>query len=409
MTYFEDLLPSFSRMARSGALLSARFTPWGRIAGGIAPDSLATILFSSGSTGVPKGIELTHWNILSNIEAAGMVFPLNSRDCMLGVLPLFHSFGYTFGLWLPMVQQFRAVYHPNPTDGRAIGDLARAHHTTFLLSTPTFCGHYIRKCSREQFSSLRHVLVGAEKLRDSVAEEFREKFGLSLLAGYGATELGPCATANTADMRDGGDVQRGTRAGSVGRTLPGVSVRVVHPETFAPVPPGGQGLLLVNGPSRMAAYHGAPRKTSQVMRDGFYVTGDIAYIDEDGFVFITDRLARFSKIGGEMVPHVKIEDAASGILADSTCFVTGVADDRRGERLVMLYTRPDVTPAQIIEQLNAAEVPPLWIPKRENVYLVEAIPVLGTGKVDLTHARALAVGKMQGRSSTEIEMIAEVS
>jgi acyl-[acyl-carrier-protein]-phospholipid O-acyltransferase / long-chain-fatty-acid--[acyl-carrier-protein] ligase len=156
-----------------------------------------------------------------------------------------------------------------------------------------------------------------------------------------------------------------------------VSVRVVNPDTFERVPAGEQGLLLVNSPSRMAGYYGAPGKTQEVLHNGFYATGDLAILDEDGFLFITDRLARFSKIAGEMVPHLKIEDAASDILQGSICFVTGVADDRRGERLVMLYTRPDITPAQIVDHLISAGLPTLWIPKRENVYFVDSIPTLG--------------------------------
>ncbi|MGA8028056.1 MAG: AMP-binding protein, partial [Bryobacteraceae bacterium] len=407
MVYLEDLLAGFNRAEKFRALVSARFSTVARLAGRSAPDDIASILFSSGSTGNPKGIELTHWNILANIEAAATVFPMRPEDCMLGVLPFFHSFGYTFGLWFPMAQQFRAVFHPNPTDAKVIGELALAHHATFFLSTPTFCGHYIRKCTREQFSSLRFVLVGAEKLRDSVAEEFRAKFEVNLSAGYGATELGPCATVNTPDMPSGDGVQLGTRAGSVGRTLPGVSVRIVHPETFEPLPPGKQGLLLVASPSRMAGYHGAPAKTEEVLRDGFYVTGDLGYLNEDGFVYLTDRLARFSKIAGEMVPHLKIEDAAHGILADSPCFVTGIPDDRRGERLVMLYTQPRITPAQIVEHLNASGLPPLWIPKRDNVYLVDAIPVLGTGKADLAKARAMSMERVQSQPSTAVEAIAE--
>ncbi len=405
MVYLEDLLPSFNWTAKLRALLSARLASCNRIAGHIAPDSIASIVFSSGSTGTPKGIELTHWNIVSNIEAAATVFPMHSGDCILGVLPLFHSFGYTFALWFPIIEQVQAVFHSNPMDAKIVGDLARAYRATFFLSTPTFCGHYIHTCTRDQFSSLRFVLVGAEKLRDSVAEEFHRKFGLTLLAGYGATELGPCAAANIPDMPNVDGVQCGTRLGSVGRTLPGVSVRVVNPDTLQPVPLGQQGLLLVNSPSRMAGYHRAPGKTQEVLRGGFYVTGDLGYVDEDGFLFITDRLARFSKIGGEMVPHLKIEDAVSNILENSPCFVTAVADDRRGERLVILYTRPDVTPAQVVQYLSAAGIPALWIPKRENVYLINAIPVLGTGKIDLAKARRIAMEETQTHRGTAVEAV----
>jgi acyl-[acyl-carrier-protein]-phospholipid O-acyltransferase/long-chain-fatty-acid--[acyl-carrier-protein] ligase len=153
-------------------------------------------------------------------------------------------------------------------------------------------------------------------------------------------------------------------------------------------------MLLVNGSSRMVGYLGAPEKTAQVLRDGYYVTGDLGYVDEDGFLYVTDRLARFSKIGGEMVPHLKIEDALSDILRNTPCFVTGVPDERRGERLGVLYTLPEIMPAQLVQHLNEVGLPALWIPKRENFYLVDAIPVLGTGKVDLANARALVLERM---------------
>lgn len=392
MVYLEDLLPRFNKMQKLRAFLIARFSPIHSLAGHIKPDNVATVLFSSGSTGVPKGIELTHWNILTNIEIAGSVFPRDGAHCMLGVLPFFHSFGYTFALWFPIVQAFRAAFHANPTEAKAIGDLAQQHRATYFLSTPTFCSQYIRRCSPEQFATLRYILVGAEKLRDSTAKEFKDKFGVALLAGYGATELGPCASVNTPEWA-GHDNQPGIRAGSVGHPLPLVAVRIMDPETFEPLPAGEQGMLLVKSPSRMKDYHHDPQKTAEVLRDGFYITGDLASIDEDGFLFIKDRVSRFSKIGGEMVPHLRIEEAASAILKNASCFVTGVPDERRGERLVMLYTSDSVTPAELIHQLNEAGLPPLWIPKRENFYRVDAIPILGTGKVDLGKARALAIEK----------------
>lgn len=311
---------------------------------------------------------------------------------MLGVLPFFHSFGYTFALWFPVVQAFRAAFHPNPTEAKAIGDLAQKHRVTYFLSTPTFCTQYIRKCSAEQFSTLRYILVGAEKLREATAQQFKDKFGVDLLAGYGATELGPCASANTPEFNTNGQ-QPGIRAGSVGRPLPSVAMRIANPETFESLPPGEQGMLLVKTPSRMQGYYGNPEKTAQVLHDGFYITGDLAVLDQDGFLYIRDRVARFSKIGGEMVPHLKIEEAALAAVADAACFVTGVPDERRGERILMLHTAEGVAPAQIIQQLQTAGLPALWIPKRDDVYLVEAIPMLGTGKVDLGKARALAIEK----------------
>ena len=392
MVYLEDLLPGFSKVQKLSAFLGARFTNANRLAGRVRSDDLATVLFSSGSTGVPKGVELTHWNILTNIEMAGSLFPREGDHCMLGVLPFFHSFGYTFALWFPIVQGFRGAFHPNPTDAKAVGELAKKHRATYFLSTPTFCSQYIRKCSPDQFATLKYIVVGAEKLRDTTAKEFKDKFGADLLAGYGATELGPCGSGNTPNLPTNGP-QTGMRAGSVGRPLPNVSMRVVDAETFEPLGPNEQGMLLVKSPSLMRGYHGNPNKTAEVLRDGYYITGDLAVIDEDGFVYIKDRLARFSKIGGEMVPHLKIEEAASAAIPEGTCFVTGIPDERRGERLVMLHTSPNVTPADIFNHLQNAELPPLWIPKRDQIFFVDTIPLLGTGKTDLGKARAIAMEK----------------
>jgi acyl-[acyl-carrier-protein]-phospholipid O-acyltransferase / long-chain-fatty-acid--[acyl-carrier-protein] ligase len=394
MIYLENLLPRSSKAAKIRALITARLAPVQHILGRVGPDDIACIVFSSGSTGVPKGVELSHWNLVSNVDAVTCVFPITPSDCMLAALPLFHSFGYTFGLWFPVIEQFRTVFHPNPTDAKTIGDLAAAHRPTFFISTPTFCLQYARKCTREQFSSMKYVLVGAEKLRDSIAEEFRNKFGIAPLAGYGCTEVGPGVAVNTPDLLYGPAKQEGSRLGSVGRPLPGVAVRVVDSETLQPLPADKQGMILVNGSSRMVGYHGAPERTVQVLRDGYYVTGDLGYLDEDGFLYITDRLARFSKIGGEMVPHLKIEDALSDILRGTPCFVTGVPDDRRGERLGVLYTLPEITPADLVQHLNDLGFPALWVPKRENFYLVDSIPILGSGKLDLAKARALVLERM---------------
>lgn len=391
IVFIEDILSAAGRGRKILALLAARFAPIKSIVGPIAPDDIAAIIFSSGTTGVPKGIELTHWNIVSNVDALSALFPVTRRDCMLGVLPLFHSFGYTFALWFPALTGFRSAFHSNPTDAKTIGDLARAQQATFFLSTPTLCSQYARKCLREQFQSLKYIIVGAEKLRDAVAEEFRNKFGISLIAGYGCTELGPGVAVNTPDA---------ARAGSVGRPLAGVSIRIVHPETFEPLPAGQQGMVLVNGPSRMRGYHEAPEKTAAVLHDGYYETGDLGYLDEEGFLYITDRVSRFSKIAGEMVPHLRIEEALSAVLVNAPCFVTGVPDERRGERLCVLYTAPEVTPAQMIEHLNKSGLPSLWIPKRDNFYLVDAIPMLGSGKVDIGKARTMAALSMRRQMLT---------
>ncbi len=390
MMLLEDVLLETSIQSKAVASLAARLLPASLIARlfvtSLDSDALATVIFSSGSTGLPKGVMLTHRNVLSNIDAANHLFRLGDDDVVLGVLPFFHSFGYTVTLWLPLVVGFGAAYHPNPTDAKTIGDIAEQYGATLLVSTPTFCSAYTRKCRREQFARLRLAIVGAERLRDPIASAFREKFGVALLEGYGCTEMAPVVAVNVPDPAG-----TGSRAGTVGRPLPGISAKVVDPETGAGPLVGKEGLLLVTGPSQMRGYLGQPELTREVVRDGWYVTGDIATLDEDGFIRITDRLSRFSKIAGEMVPHMKIEERLQALLDDPhTCVVTAVPDAVKGERLVALYTDPNLPAQKVWERLSVSDLPRLWIPKREDLHIVETIPTLGTGKVDLRGVREVA-------------------
>jgi acyl-[acyl-carrier-protein]-phospholipid O-acyltransferase/long-chain-fatty-acid--[acyl-carrier-protein] ligase len=400
MVFLEDVLAGLSPLAKARMLMTAFVLPsWllGRLyASEGDSESLATVVFSSGSTGVPKGVMLSHRNILANVDAVAQVFQLKPDDVMVGVLPFFHSFGFSITLWLPLIAGFGAVFHPNPMDGKTIGEIAERYHGTILVSTPTFYAGYIRKCGREQFARVRYALVGAEKLREPIAAAFKEKFGITLLEGYGCTEMSPVVAVNAPDVDDNGEHQRGSLAGTVGHPLPGVAAKVVDVETGEGPLVGKEGLLLVNGPSRMQGYLGEPERTADVLRDGWYVTGDIACIDESGFIRITDRLSRFSKIAGEMVPHMKVEEQIQAVLdAQFTCVVTSVPDDARGERLVAFYTDAALQPHELWERLCLTPLPRLWLPKREDLRLVEAIPSLGTGKVDLRAVRQLAAGALE--------------
>jgi acyl-[acyl-carrier-protein]-phospholipid O-acyltransferase/long-chain-fatty-acid--[acyl-carrier-protein] ligase len=386
MVFLEDLLGAFTPVSKALAMAAARLVPTRILAGATRPDDLAAVIFSSGSTGTPKGVMLSHWNLISNVDATAQVFSVGDSDCMLGVLPFFHSFGYSYTLWFPLLHGFQAVYHPNPNDAKAIGELAAAHHPTLFLSTPTFCLGYLRKCTREQLGSIRYLLVGAEKLRPALAKSFEEKFGITPLEGYGCTEMGPVISVNVVNP-----VHSAYKPGTAGRPLPQVSLRIVDPETLVPVAAGETGLLLVNGPSRMIGYLGDPERTAQSLIDGYYSTGDLACVDSDGFLQIVDRLARFSKIAGEMVPHLKIEEAVREIASDLPCAVVGIPDEQRGERLALLFAQSEITPAQLWQRLSETALPRLWIPKRENIYAVDAIPALGTGKLDLRGAKAKAI------------------
>ncbi len=388
--YVEDVLAGVSRLERLRALLAARFAPARLICSKAGPETLATVIFSSGSTGQPKGVMISHYNALANIEAMAQVFRIGPSDRIVGVLPFFHSFGFTVTIWFPLIAGCGVVYHPNPVDAKAVGELTRKYRATLLLSTPTFCINYIRKCSVEDFASLRFVLVGAEKLRAPIAVAFREKFGLEPLEGYGCTEMSPVVAVNSPNFDAGRDTQVGNKPGTVGHPMPGVAARIVDPVTFEPLPANTEGLLLVGGSNRMLGYLDQPARTAEVFRGDWYVTGDIARIDDEGFLHITDRLSRFSKIAGEMVPHVRIEEAIAAAIGDAPCAVAAVADDQRGERLVAMYVSPGITPADLWQKLAASALPRLWLPKPENIYLVENLPVLGSGKLDLRGVRNLA-------------------
>ncbi|MEO7192807.1 MAG: acyl-[ACP]--phospholipid O-acyltransferase [Vicinamibacterales bacterium] len=395
MVFLEDLRDEVTGVDKAFALVLARLTPRfllrrSRTVSSSLGLPLATIIFSSGSTGVPKGVMLTHRNILANVDSLAQIFPMGWKDCFIGVLPLFHSFGFTGTLWFPLLQGAGVAFHPNPTDAKTIGELAETYKATMLISTPTFCASYVRRCTKEQFAHLKYAIVGAEKLRQPLAAEFLAKYGLDLLEGYGSTEMAPVVAVNRPNVLDGREAQVGMKPGSVGHPIPGVAARVVDRETGEPLGTGEEGMLLLKGPNMMAGYLQAPARTAEVIRDGWYVTGDIAKLDEDGFIFITDRVSRFSKIGGEMVPHVKVEDAINAILGEAASAVTAVPDPSKGERLVAFYAKPDLTPEALWEQLSQTTLPRLWLPRRDNLVQVESIPMLGTGKVDLRRIKQLA-------------------
>ena len=355
-------------------------------------DDLATVIFSSGSTGDPKGVKLSHYNIGSNIEQLEQVFGLNRHDGFLGILPFFHSFGFTGTLCLPAMLGVGTVYHPNPLEAKAIGPLIRDHRLTFLLATPTFLQLYLRTCTPEDFGSLRLVMTAAEKLPDRLASAFEEHFGIRPLEGYGCTECAPAVAVNTHDFRSAGFRQIGAKRGKIGHPLPGVSVRIVNPEhpwSGENLPVGQPGLMLVSGPNVMQGYLGKPEKTAEVLRDGWYSTGDVAALDEDGFLQITDRLSRFSKIGGEMVPHIKVEEKLHELAnaTDLTFVVTGLADEKKGERLVVLHRLTAETLAPCLEKLAQCDLPNLWKPRADQFFHVDNFPLLGSGKLDLRQVK----------------------
>ena len=256
---------------------------------------------------------------------------------------------------------------PNPMDAKTIGELAAEHQAKMLISTPTFCASYLRRCTREQFGHLKYAIVGAEKLRPQLAAAFREHFGVDLLEGYGCTEMSPVVSVNLPNIEHLREKQIGTKPGSVGHPIPGVAARVVDQETGQGPMFDREGLLLVKGPNMMAGYLGQPEKTAEVLRDGWYVTGDIATMDEDGFIFITDRLSRFSKLGGEMVPHVKIEEAINDAFGESCSAVHRGFRIRREARLVVSTRAPTSLPRRSVGISQDRAAASSGCPARENI------------------------------------------
>ncbi|MCC6543835.1 MAG: MFS transporter [Nitrospirae bacterium] len=307
MVFLEDLMGGVSTFrkiftAAVGRLFPLRFLNIYINHGKSMPDDLAYLIFAGGNTGIPKGIMLSHHNIISNIEGIDQVFNLTKEDRLIGVLPLFLSIGVTATVWFPLITGFGVAYHSNPMEAGTIGEMVSRHKATILISTPAYCSSYIDKCTREEFSTLRYAVVAGEKLHESIAVEFREKFGLDLLEGYGSTEMGPVVSVNTPDIVHGDISQTGNKPGTAGHPLPGVAVKVVDVDTGADLPSGKEGILLVKGPGQMMGYLGqgikADRRAGyreEEMRDGWYVTGDIAVIDSDGFITIKNSIQRSAK------------------------------------------------------------------------------------------------------------------
>ena len=370
----------------------------------IKQDDLLTVVFTSGSTGVPKGVMLSYGNVGHNVDAVGTAIDLRSDDVVLGILPFFHSFGYSITLWAAMTLPPAAVFHFNPLDAKTVGKLSEKYKGTVLLATPTFLRGYLRRITSEQFKHLNVVVTGAEKTPPDLFDSFEKQFGVRISEGYGTTELSPLVSVNIPKSRSRGKFQPDSREGSVGRPVPGVAAKVVNPDTFEELDSGQEGMLLIAGANVMQGYMGRQDLTDEVVRNGWYVTGDMAKIDADGFIHITGRQSRFSKIGGEMVPHIRVEEELVGLLSEADTntdgqvdeydspivMVTSVSDPKKGERLVVLHRKIDKTPEELRAGLIAAGLPNLYVPAVDSFFQVEAIPLLGSGKLDLKAAKQLA-------------------
>ena len=366
----------------------------------IKSDDVLTLVFTSGSTGVPKGVMLTHENILFDVRGFEKAAAFKPTDTIIGILPFFHSFGFTVTLWAPMMCDIRGAYHVSPLDAKQIGKLVQQQSGTILMATPTFLRSYIRRCTPEQFKTLDAVVTGAERLPPELAKQFEEKFGVIPVEGYGITELSPGVAANIPHSRQSGNFQVDAKPGTVGRPIANVTVKVCHLETGEELPINESGMLWVKGPIVMKGYLNNPEATKEVIVDGWFKTGDVAMLDEDGFITITGRISRFSKIGGEMVPHLKIEEVLSEFV-DRTpdddsddhlgVAVTAVPDERKGERLIVLYTCDHKSIDEMLQVLKDAGLPNVFIPSSDSFLKVDSLPVLGTGKIDLKGIKDAAI------------------
>ncbi len=409
LVYLEDLKLQITGADKAKAFALARLMPIGMLCrrlglDRIKPDDPLAVIFTSGSTGEPKGVVLSQHNLTSNVDAVNELMRLKSSDRLLGVLPFFHCFGFTVTMWMPLSVDPSAVFHFNPLDARTVGSLTEKYKCTILIATPTFLRSYLKRCTVEEMKSMNLVIVGAEKLSDDLRVAFKEKFGVEPTEGYGTTEMSPVAAFNIPEVRMGEEakLEIGTKHGTVGRVIPGSAAAVIDLETGAMLGANQEGLLKIKGPNIMLGYLNQPEKTAELIQDGWYNSGDMAMIDEDGFIRITGRMSRFSKIGGEMVPHILIEQEIAKILeedqGDETevlCAVTAVPDPKKGEQLIVLH-RPIKKPVrEIIDRLQAAGLPNLFIPSTNGFILVDQIPLLGTGKLDLRAVKDLAMERFK--------------
>lgn len=357
----------------------------------------AVLLFTSGSSGEPKGVVLSHRNVLANVNQFGSRVDLKSTDKVLGCLPLFHSFGCTVTMWYPMIEGVSVVTYPSPLETAKLAELIEEHQVSLLLATPTFLRGYLRRAKKEQLESVKLVVTGAEKLPKKVAESFEERFGKPVLEGYGLTETSPVTNFNLPDEpgHDRNPVIPNHRFGSVGLFIPGVAVRIKDPDTQEPLPLHSSGMIWLKGANIFEGYLGQPEKTAEVIQNGWFVTGDIGRLDEDGFLYIEGRLSRFSKIGGEMVPHETVEDHINKVLGSSDeerkIAIIGVPDEAKGEALILLSADPEIELHDLRVKLTAEGIPALWVPKK--IIDVEAIPILASGKLDIKSCEELAKGE----------------
>ncbi|MBI3875777.1 MAG: AMP-binding protein [Verrucomicrobia bacterium] len=370
LVYLEDVRAGISGLDRFLALLRSFFTSHSAFRIPHSPDDAAVVLFTSGSEGVPKGVELSPTNILANVRQMLAVTDLNDRDRIFNCLPLFHSFGLVVGTFLPLVRGMYVFLYPSPLHYRVVPSVVYEANCTVFLSTNTFLNGYARKAHAYDFRSLRYLFAAAEKLQEATAQVWSQKFGIRILEGYGATECAPCVCVNT---------PLAPRWGTVGKLLPGMELKLEPVEGVE-----GGGRLYVRGPNVMRGYVNADADAKFKSHGGWYDTGDIVSVDAEGFLSIRGRMKRFAKVSGEMVSLTAVEDALAGAFPHyglrCAVAVIAVPDEDKGEKLIAVTNEPRLQTSELREAIKAKGLSNLCVPRE--IKAVKEIPKLGTGKVN---------------------------
>ena len=394
----EDIKEEISTLSRISTLLKAIILPVSMIQKSyfkdVSMNDTAAILFSSGSEGSPKGVELSHSNIAANAKQAAIELGAVESDVIMSTLPTFHAFGFAITTLMPLSEGIPIVCHADPKDVSTIASGIQKYSGTILVGTPTFLRMYTvsKKVTPESIQSLRLVVAGAEKLRSEVRDGFEAKFKMSVYEGYGTTETSPGASVNLPDIQSPFKLRN--RPGTVGKAFSGTEFRIVDPDSLDPIPTGQDGLILIGGPQIMKGYLKMPEKTAEVIEliDGYrwYRTGDKGHLDEDGFLTIVDRYSRFAKIGGEMISLTTVEEEILEVCNDKDLEIaaTCLPDQRKGEKIVLLATN-NLDKNQLKKLLSDAKVNPLYYPAQ--VLMVEEIPKLGSGKTDFGATKKIAL------------------
>ena len=379
--YLEDMRRDFGWADKLWLMGYALWHPEAAVPPTVDPDMPAVVLFTSGSEGKPKGVVLSHRALLANVAQVLRVIPVGDDEVVLNALPIFHSFGLTAGTLIPLVCGARLILYTSPLHFKIIPQLVREKRCTVMFGTGTFFNHYARNADPGDMASLKYVVAGAEKLGETVRQLWREKFNVDILEGYGATETAPVLAVN--DPRD-------NRPGSVGRLLPGVEARIL------PVPGIEQGgELHVRGPNIMSGYYrfDAPGVLEPPVSDagpGWYNTGDVVDLDADGLLTIQGRLKRFAKVAGEMVSLEIVEAIARSASEEAMHAATCVADEGRGELIILFTTDSELTREQLAAAARGLGYPEIALPRR--IRVVDKLPLLGTGKVDYVRLKQHAHG-----------------